>query len=267
MQKFYIRPLSKQFCVPASFQKLVTVTFRHDYLDGAAYSNFTAVPDLATKQLLTRLRLMIRRAAGEVEIYFEHDPRTGDASSRLEELKTMPILLRFIFEFTDPYFLNYTDLQGNSSRMNNKFISIDSNNAGKVSGNLDIVVGPEMLEEIEIHFNTPAFYWNYVLASEQLQSLNNPLVRDASTGECFTNADLRSVSGGRAAKVLVSSKAIPIRQAPGLFFELVERNQKGKERIVINTLPTPDCRNLSFAPATTDSNGMDAFRHIQLFLY
>lgn len=240
---------------------LTAVYFRHVFFAERTFDRIAVKVPLETAMDMRRHSVLLRQQADGFLLLFDTD--VFDRQELLREKLT----LTFDLELKDPLFYNYTDFSQVDIR---KSFLLFSNSQEHTAGTLHheaLVSGadvyqlrpedrffikpfarivleltPDLETRYEIRFAARAIRWRYFLMSENLTSLSEPAIIDATGKVQFGDPEPVDLPGKTGLYMFTSDIPLELTLKNKYTFQLVDNS-----KIVISTLPTPDISRISTA--------------------
>lgn len=250
---------------------LIEVRFEHEYFKGV-FPGFKVRPSASSEKVLTNFGMVFREQSGSFFIYFD-DFHGGVKRSR-EDILYEGLNLFFSIELVDPLFFNYTarfDIPKfkleldkevfyfSNSKPNNELLHKErlvsnhdlypyslrlSRESGlmKPFGILVLKLTPGLRLLHFIRFEALTTYWRYILVSDYLKDIPNPVVIDKLNKQVFDGPKPITLPSGGTGICFVSPEPIKLSSAVLNQFQLLENSGDNplKGKVVIPVLPSPN---------------------------
>lgn len=270
---------------------IATLEVHHDYYESGLFKSLEIRPTASSRELFRTLKIVVKMSPGTIHIF----------TSNPEVLKTATTaLLRFEFECTDPYYINFTALPtdyspdnvfsyanvamvdtagGSPYKLQQQILTGAPETSPRVSNPLGIIdLSPAALYDqfmanssavtYTIHFEARKTYWKYVVVNTHVETHNNLTIIDSERNEIFNSGSDEFVPHNDVkirASVFISKIPYALSSAPKLSFQLVNNFNLvlDKARVVLGSLPTPSPNQLY--PAE-DATGTILYSHMYIYL-
>jgi len=255
----------------STVQILTEVQFEHEYFKGR-FSAFGIKPSASSQKVLANFGMILREDNGRFSIYFDvfHE---GIRRSR-EDLLSRGLHLVFSIELVDSSFFKYTALFDrpknqaepdkdvfyfSNRKMNNELLhngSLVSNHdlypyslrfsrelgSVKPFGILVLKLGADLRPLHFIKFEALATYWRYILVSDYLKGVPNPVVIDKLSNQVFDGPKSITLASGATGVSFVSPEPIKLSSSTLNQFQLLENSGDHplKGNVIISVLPNPN---------------------------
>lgn len=262
-----------------SYEILTEVQFEHEYFKGM-FSVFKVRPTASSSKLLVNFGMEFREQYGRFYIYFDVF-HAGVKRSR-EEVLLKRMNLIFTIELVDAQFFNYTArfetklsqeiFYFSNPKRDNEFLhkkSLVSNDdlynytsrffreSGPVKpfGILALKLNTGLRKVYTIRFEALATYWRYVLVSDYLKAIPNPIVIDKEKQQVFNGPKSIILPSGVIRICFVSPEPIKLSCKAVNRYQLLESSAESplKGRVVIRALQNPNHTYLSLLPQEEDA--------------
>ena len=290
----------------SQFLPLAQIEFGHGYFTDGHCTRLSVRPTDATLRTMTNHGLWWKARPGGLTLFY--DARYGVDPRALRQRTAVldpRVALRFLLRLEDPYFYNYTaapaPMPGRQllcffNRPGSPLLTANAqvSAADIVSAKriprcspadrpfeipfaiLGLRLHPGLQDLYRLEFQPRSAQWQYILAGDQLQDLQNPAVimTNGSTRKIFNAPAAVQLANGRTAMAFLSPDPIDCSERPAGTYMLVEDFDRstGNHKVVLPNLPMPDMRMISRGVAKGKSGdagaaGANVNQYTEIFIY
>jgi len=260
------------------YELLTEVQFEHEYYNGL-FSAFKVKPSAGCLKLLGNFGMEFREKFGRFFILF--DVLHGGIKRSRKDILESGLHLIFSLELTDTSIFNYTapfnmDFRKAVFYFSNSKIEHTTLHKGDLVSNKDIYSFPlrffpedgiskpfgkiilqlssGLLSTYVIRFEALATYWRYILMSDYLTGISNPVVTDKSSQIIFNGPKSINLPSGVTRSYFVSTRPIKLSSKPITNLQLLDHSSGGiqNSRVIIRTLQNPNYHYISSLPTEED---------------
>lgn len=253
------------------YEILTEVQFEHEYFNGI-FSVFKVMPNAFSRRVLANFGLEFREYDGRFFIYF--DVFHGGTERSRADLLCKDLHLAFYIKLIDQQFFNYTSpfemelgkevFYFSNSKVDREFLHherwvsnqdlypysvrfLDTSDLIKPFGILVLKVAKGLRLTYGVRFEAMATYWRYILVSDYLKAIPNPIVIDKETQQVFSGPETITLPSGATSICFVSPEPIKLSSKAVNRYQLLQNSADGmlKGRVVIRSLQNPNHTYLS----------------------
>lgn len=251
------------------FRNLFSIELAHNYFTSKQFNQFSIVPAAATGIKMQRMEMLYRVRENKLMVLINEAFYETALTSNIR-------YLNFYIYLKDPYFYNYTNGNWENIQSAYFFFSNQQNpepgadkpnrlHAGEFANETDlrtwssknvslkkpfafvsIYVDKDLQPVYEISFDTVNPFWAYILVSNHLVTLEQPVVTAKDNSVSFQDAVQIMLPNQRPALLIKSSEPIPLQERYKQYYTLLNKdNDSGIVKNIIQNLPGPDIDKIS----------------------
>jgi hypothetical protein len=263
-----------------NYEILTEVRFEHEYFS-SMFSAFNVCPSEDSRKKLRDFGMEFREQYGRFFIFF--DVFHGGEKRSREAVLSKALCLVFTLELTDLMFFNYTavlsmNVQQSVFYFSNRIVGKQAlhrqelvsdkdvyaypltffreDGMVKPFGKIVLKIAPGLLDVYLIRFEAMATYWRYILVSDYLKAIKNPVVLDQQTQVIFKGPNPIELPSGLTGVAFVSPEPIKLSSKTAARYQLLENSEDNpeKRRVIVRALQNPNPVYISSLPVEQEPN-------------